>query len=91
MNFKYINFYISIFIILVGFAVITNAEESKELLQKEKEYQQILGNLKNKSNTLQNELDYLDNQIELTNLKVAEVGKNLGQKNMLLSDLTNYI
>ena len=36
-------------------------------------------------------MDYLDNQIELTNLKVSEVEKNLGQKNMLLSDLTNYI
>ena len=91
MNFKYFNFYILIFIFLICFTVVTNAQDSKELLQKEKEYQQIIDNLKNKSNTLQNELDYLDNQIQLTNLKISEVEKNLNQKNMLLSDLTNYI
>ncbi len=91
MNFKYFNFYILIFISLICFTVVSNAQDSSELLQKEKEYQQILDNLKNKSNTLQNELDYLDNQIQLTNLKITEVEKNLNQKNMLLSDLTNYI
>jgi peptidoglycan hydrolase CwlO-like protein len=91
MNFKYINYYISIFIFLICFTVVSKAQDSKELLQKEKEYQQIIDTLKTKSNTLQNELDYLDNQIELTNLKISEVEKNLGQKNMLLSDLTNYI
>jgi peptidoglycan hydrolase CwlO-like protein len=91
MNFKYFNFYILIFISLICFTVVSNAQDSSELLQKEKEYQQILDNLKNKSNTLQNELEYLDNQIQLTNLKITEVEKNLNQKSMLLSDLTNYI
>lgn len=91
MSFKFSSIYIFVLIIFFFTHIITNAQDSEELLQKEKQYQQILDNLKSKSNTLQNELDYLDNQIQLTNLKITEVEKNLNQKNMLLADLTNYI
>lgn len=91
MSFKFSSIYIFILLTLFFTHIITNAQDSEELLQKEKQYQQILDNLKSKSNTLQNELDYLDNQIQLTNLKITEVEKNLNQKNMLLADLTNYI
>jgi len=87
--FKYFNFLI---LFLFIFVFIIRAEEtSAELLEKERKYQEILSGLKNKSNTLLNELEYIDNQIELTNARIAEVEKNLGQKNMLLADLTNYI
>jgi peptidoglycan hydrolase CwlO-like protein len=80
-----------LFIIFIFFIFIAHAEDSAELIQKERQYQEIIDGLKNKSNTLINELEYLDNQIELTNLRITEVEKNLNQKNMLLADLTNYI
>jgi len=87
--FKYFNFLI---LLLFVFVILTKAEEnSTELLEKERKYQEILNNLKTKSNTLINELEYIDSQIELTNARISEVEKNLGQKNMLLADLTNYI
>ena len=87
--FKYFNFLI---LFLFIFVFLIRAEEtSAELLEKERKYQEILSGLKNKSNTLINELEYIDNQIDLTNARIAEVEKNLGQKNMLLADLTNYI
>jgi peptidoglycan hydrolase CwlO-like protein len=83
------NFLFSLFII---FTVITKAEESSsELLEKEKKYQEIINSLKTKSNTLINELEYIDNQISITNARISEVEKNLNQKNMLVADLTNYI
>lgn len=86
--FKKFNLLLLLFIFLI---FIVKAEDSAELLQKERQYQQIIDGLKSKSNTLMNELEYLDSQIELTNFKITEVEKNLNQKNMLLADLTNYI
>lgn len=76
-------------LILISFK--SYAQDTEVLLEKEAEYQKILSDLKSKSNTLQNELDFLNAQINLTNSKISEVEKNLNQKNMLLSDLTNYI
>jgi peptidoglycan hydrolase CwlO-like protein len=84
-------FYLFLFIFLSFIFLVTAEESSVELLDKEKKYQEILNNLKSRSNTLINELQYIDNQIELTNFRIIEVEKNLNQKNMLLADLTNYI
>jgi len=80
-----------LFILIILFSLVVSAQDSEELLQKEKQYQEIINNLQSKSNTLINEIEYLDKQMELTSYRISEVEKNLGQKNMLLADLTNYI
>jgi len=67
------------------------AENTDDLLKKQEEYQKIITNLNSKSNTLRNELEYIDTEISLIGIKIIEVEKNLAQKNILLSDLTNYI
>lgn len=81
-----------IFSILAFYLVfLVNAETSSDLLEKEKKYQEIINNLQTKSNTLMNELEYLDSQIDLTNARISDVERDLNQKNMLVADLTNYI
>lgn len=81
-----------LFVILLLVSIdIVKAENTDDLLKKQDEYQKIITNLNSKSNTLRNELDYIDTEMSLTGLKITEVEKNLAQKNMLLSDLTNYI
>jgi peptidoglycan hydrolase CwlO-like protein len=91
MKSKFPLVYFALFLILFSTIVIVRADDTQELLDKEKQYQQIIDSLKSKSNTLQNEMDYLNTQISLTKLKIDDTEKNLQQKNMLLSDLTNYI
>lgn len=80
------------FLILLSISVQNVwAENTDDLLKKQEEYQKIITNLNSKSNTLRNELEYIDTEISLIGIKIIEVEKNLAQKNMLLSDLTNYI
>jgi len=79
------------FVLITFFFQVVWAENTDDLLKKQDEYQKIINNLNSKSNTLRNELEYIDTEISLTGLKITEVEKNLAQKNMLLSDLTNYI
>lgn len=86
--FKKYNF---LLIFILFFIFIVRAEDSSELLDKERKYQEIINNLKNKSNTLLNELEYIDSQIEITNARISDVERDLNQKNMLVADLTNYI
>lgn len=78
------------------FFVFTNldlvfAQNTDELLNKQEQYQKIITDLGKKSNTLRNELDYIDSEIGLTGVKITEVERDLNQKNQLLSDLTTYI
>jgi septal ring factor EnvC (AmiA/AmiB activator) len=82
--------FLFVILLLVSIDIVT-AENTDDLLKKQDEYQKIITNLNSKSNTLRNELDYIDTEMSLTGLKITEVEKNLAQKNMLLSDLTNYI
>lgn len=82
------NIFLFTFLFLISNAV---AQESTDLLEKERKYQEIINNLQTKSNTLINELQVIDSQIDITNARITEVEKNLNQKNMLLADLTNYI
>jgi peptidoglycan hydrolase CwlO-like protein len=80
------------FLFLILFLIfIVKAEDSADLIEKEKKYQEIINGLKSKSNTLLNELEYIDSQIEITNARISDVEKDLNQKNMLVADLTNYI
>ena len=83
--------FISILSILVVQNLNVEALTSAELITKEKEYQSIIDNLKSKSATLQNDIDYFDNQVNITKLKIEKVEFDLNQKNNLLTDLTNSI
>ncbi len=69
----------------------SKALTNDELLNKEQEYQRIIDSLKSKSATLQNEIDYFDNQMNITKLKIQKTEADLAQKNNLLTELTNYI
>lgn len=83
-------FGLSIYIILL-LGTIAFAQNTDELLNKQQQYQKIINDLSKKSNTLRNELDYIDSEIGLTGIKITEVEKDLTQKNLLLEDLTTYI
>lgn len=89
-------FFLKIFtlIFLLTFSLnlyMTNALTSEELVSKEQEYQKIIDGLKSKSASLQNELDFFDNQMNITKLKIQKAEADLTQKNNLLTELTNYI
>jgi len=89
-----LSIYLILFLLLLkfdSFALISFAMTNEELVSKEKEYQKIIDGLKNKSATLQNELDYFDNQMNITKLKIQKAEADLNQKNNLLGELTNYI
>ena len=83
-------FGLSIYIFLL-LGTIAFAQNTDELLNKQQQYQKIINDLSKKSNTLRNELDYIDSEIGLTGIKITEVEKDLNQKNQLLGDLTTYI
>jgi septal ring factor EnvC (AmiA/AmiB activator) len=83
--------FIYIFFFLTFQLLGAKALTSAELINKEKEYQSIIDNLKSKSATLQNDIDYFDNQVNITKLKIEKVEFDLNQKNNLLTDLTNSI
>lgn len=83
-------FGLSIYIFFL-LGTIAFAQNTDELLNKQQQYQKIINDLSKKSNTLRNELDYIDSEIGLTGIKITEVEKDLTQKNLLLEDLTTYI
>jgi len=84
--------YFLIFLFFLNFFVLNSyALTNEELLSKEQEYQRIIDGLKNKSASLQNEIDYFDNQMNITKLKIQKTEYDLNQKNNLLGELTNYI
>jgi len=93
--YKHFSYYLLfIFLIqLIGFSNLFDVHSltNEELIKKEQEYQSIIDNLKNKSATLQNELDYFDNQMNITKLKIQKTEADLNQKNNLLGELTTYI
>lgn len=89
-----LSIYLILFLLLLkldSFDLISFAMTNEELVSKEQEYQKIIDGLKNKSATLQNELDYFDNQMNITKLKIQKAEADLNQKNNLLGELTNYI
>lgn len=91
---KKLSFYLILFVFISvseGTILKTQALTNDELITKEQEYQRIIDNLKNKSASLQNELDYFDNQMNITKLKIQKTEADLNQKNILLGELTNYI
>ncbi len=78
--------------LLISFLIFdVKAQNTDELINKQQQYQKIINDLSKKSNTLRNELDYIDSEIGLTGIKISEVEKDLSQKNQLLEDLTTYI
>ncbi|NBO36370.1 hypothetical protein EBU91_02375, partial [bacterium] len=79
------------FLIIHFLSFDARAQNTDELLNKQQQYQKIINDLSKKSNTLRNELDYIDSEIGLTGIKISEVEKDLSQKNQLLEDLTTYI
>jgi septal ring factor EnvC (AmiA/AmiB activator) len=79
------------FLIIHFLSFDARAQNTDELLNKQHQYQKIINDLSKKSNTLRNELDYIDSEIGLTGIKISEVEKDLFQKNQLLEDLTTYI
>jgi septal ring factor EnvC (AmiA/AmiB activator) len=79
------------FLIIHFLSFDARAQNTDELLNKQQQYQKIINDLSKKSNTLRNELDYIDSEIGLTGIKISEVEKDLFQKNQLLEDLTTYI
>lgn len=85
----------SIFFFLIIFTffgfINSQALTNEELIQKEQEYQRIIDSLKSKSASLQNEVTYFDNQMNITKLKIQKTEADLNQKNSLLSELTIYI
>lgn len=88
---KFIKLFTLLIFTFYFFNISATALTNQELLNKEQEYQIILDKLKNKSATLQNEIDYFDNQMNITKLKIQKVESDLVTKSNLLTDLTNVI